>query len=263
MLKTITKEEFEKLPEALKEHYAEKDGKYMPQVEGMVAMSEHESMKGKLAEFRDNNIRVMKENETLQGKLKSFEGITPEEFQGMKAEYQSLKADKEKLTQMGAGSAADLPKLIEGFVSKAVKPLQDKLDAAERNRVEAEQKLQAKAIDEFITGYAVKAGVDPDVLPDVLERARKIFVYDPKEGTVNAMKGDLPIYSAVHPDQPLSAEEWLSTGLPKAFFKTSNGGGANGGAPVNNSARTLVKPDLQTIGKNLEEIASGKIAVVM
>lgn len=252
MLKIVTKEEFDKLPEALKEHYVEKDGKYVPQVEGLVPEGELAQTKAKLAEFRDNNIRVMKENDQLKEKLQGFDGINLEE-------YSRLKAEHEKLKQQGIGNSADLAKLFEQQIAKAVKPLQDKLDAAEAKSREADLRLAQKAVDEHITRFAVKAGVDPDVLPDVLQRARQVFTF--KDDAVVAMKGDLPIFSSERPDQPLGAEEWLST-LPKAFFKPSAGGGAHG-SDGNPAAKTLVRPDAVTIGKNLEDIASGKIAVTM
>ncbi len=252
LLKVITKEEFDKLPDTLKEHYVEKDGKCIPQVEGMVPESDLAQSKARLAEFRDNNVQVMKENEQLKGQLKPFEGVNLEE-------YATLKSENAKLKEMGAGSAAELPKLIEYYIGKAVKPLQEKLDLAERSRMEAQHKLQIKAVDEYITQYAVKAGVDPDVLPDVLQRARQVFTF--KDDQVIAMKGDLPIYSAEHPENPLDAEEWISTSIPKAFFKPSSGGGAEG-KPAAGSTRQIRMPSAVEFGKNLDDIASGKVTVV-
>lgn len=254
LLKIITKEEFEKLPDVLRAEYTEKDGKYVPQVEGMVPESELTTFKGKVTEFRDNNVRIMKENDELKGKLKTFEGINVDE-------YNSLKSENEKLKQFGAGSVSDLPKVIEGMITKAVTPLKEKLETSEREKQETANKLRQKAVDEYITGFAVKAGVDPDVLPDVLQRARQVFVS--KDEQVVAMKGDLPVYSAQDPSKPLGAEEWLSTALPKAFFKPSAGGGANGDGGRPGPGKTLVKPDAKTFGQNLEEIANGKIAVSM
>jgi len=54
MLRILSKEEFATLPEALREHYAEADGKYVPQVEGVA------ELRAKLAEFRETNIELMK-----------------------------------------------------------------------------------------------------------------------------------------------------------------------------------------------------------
>jgi hypothetical protein len=131
------------------------------------------------------------------------------------------------------------------------------LEASDQKAKEAEKRLQGKAVDEHITQYAVKAGIDPDVLPDVLMRARGVFQF--KDDQVVAMKGDLPLFSEKDPAKPLGADEWLA-GLPKVFFKPNFGGGAQGGG--GNTAQTLRAPSPTEFGKNLEGIASGKVQVV-
>jgi hypothetical protein len=253
MLKVITKEEFEKLPAALVEHYKEVNGKYAPQVEGAVPESELTATKAKLAEFRDNNIQLLKDKEALTGNLKKFDGIDP-------AEYATLKADKEKLAKKGAKDADDVEALIQRNVSAAVKPLVDELTGLKQERLTLKQQLEAEAVDKLISGVASKAGVDPDCMPSTLDLARKVFKF--KDGRVIALNGDSPLYSKEKPDQPLTAEEWLTTGIPKAFFKPSVGGGADGGNTHQGAGARLIKaPDAMTFGKNLEDIASGKAVV--
>lgn len=256
MLKVLSKEEYDKLSEALKEHYAESNGKYVPQVEGMVLESQLNEVKSKLAEFRDTNITVLKDRDKLKKQLEAFDGIDTEE-------YKALKAEKESLGKLGVNNSTDLPKVIESFVAKAVNPLKQELETAKAEREQAKHELQAKAVDTKITEAAIKAGILPDVLSDVVERAHKIFKY--VDGEVVARNGELPIYGK-DGSKPLSIEEWIGkpaeTSLPKAFFQPSSGGGANGGAGDRGAgAKVLSNPDAKTFGANLEDIATGKTIV--
>jgi uncharacterized protein YdcH (DUF465 family) len=242
------------VPEALKEFYTEKEGKYFLNAEGLTPETELKEAKAKISEFRDSNVRLMKRiDEELLPKLKTFDGLDPEE-------YKTLKAEKETFTKKGVKGADDIEALIQKNVSAAVKPLVDELTNIKQERLTLKQQLESKAVDEHITNVANKAGIDPDCLRPALTLAREVFKY--KDGKVIALNGDTPVYSKEHPDQPLTAEEWLPTGVPKAFFKPSAGGGADGGdTHKSGGARIIKMPDAVTFGKNLEDIASGKAVV--
>lgn len=253
-LKPVAKEEFEKLvPEGFREHYVEKDGKFIPQVEGAVPESDLLAAKAKLAEFRDNNIRLMKKiDEELTPKLKQFEGVDLEE-------YKALKAGKEDLEKKGVKDSKDIEGLIGKHVSAAIKPLETRLEQSEKRRIDAERALEMREVDQTLSGAAIKAGIMPDVLSDVLERGRKVFKY--QGGSVVALNGETPLYSTEKPEQPLTPDEWILS-LPKPFFKPNAGSGAaNEGKGAGRGVRILRNPTPMEMGRYAKEIASGEMAV--
>lgn len=71
----------EEVPEAHRELYVEKDGKFSLAVDGLVG-------KDKLDEFRSNNVQLKKQIEDLQSK---FDGVDPELFREL-----NEKAEKER-----------------------------------------------------------------------------------------------------------------------------------------------------------------------
>lgn len=251
----VSQEELAALPEAVRGHYAERDGKLTlaldGQLPGFVPESEHASTRAKLNEFRDTNIRVLKERDELTGKLKIYEGIDPEE-------YRSLKAGREGLKKKGVEAPDDIEALIARHVQAAVKPLQERIGAHEQERTKLRGQLEAKEVETRITEAAVAAGVLPDLLPDVLERARKTFQY--RDGKVVAMNGDQPVYGR-DGEKPLTVEEWLP-GLPKPFFKPSSGGGADGAKGARPNVRQLVNPTPAQMGENIDAIIKGDVVVV-
>lgn len=72
MFKVYSKKE--DVPQALLEHYAEKDGKWVPQLEGGGA-GDDDGDKGKLAEFRSNNLKLQSQIDELKQKLGTFSDI--------------------------------------------------------------------------------------------------------------------------------------------------------------------------------------------
>jgi len=199
------------VPEALKEFYVEKDGRFMLSVEGMVPEEEHLRTKVKLNEFRDNNVVLLKKiDQELQPKLHQFEGVDPEE-------YRTLKAKEAALKQKGV----DTPDDVSAQIAKAMKPLQDKLLEQEKERAKLIEEGVMRDFDKDLTQIAIKAGNNPVFMPDIIERARKVFKYI--DGKVVAKDGDGVAYD--DKGNPLSIESWTPS-LPREFLLPSSGGGA-------------------------------------
>jgi hypothetical protein len=97
----------------------------------------------------------------------------------------------------------------------------------------------------------------------VLNRGRKVFKF--QEGNIVAFEGDKPVFD---PDgSPLTATAWV-TDLAKSadfLFKPSGGGGAAGGAKGEGAGagKTLTNPSSAEFSKNLADIASGKVEVLI
>ena len=96
-----------------------------------------------------------------------------------------------------------------------------------------------------------------------LGTARREKLGGGEDGSVVAMKGDEPVYSNKKPSEALTPAEWATDMLPEQaphLFPPSGGGGAHhqggpGGRKIDN--------DAVTFGKNIEDIAAGKVTVNM
>lgn len=258
----LSKTEVDALPEAVRGAYKDTNGTFNldPAVlalanDGMVPESDYTRIKAGLAEFRDNNIALIKERDVVNVKLKAFDGVDV-------AEYQTLKEGKTKLEKVGIKGNEDLATLIADQVAKAIRPVQDNLNTMTQERETLKRQVAANAVDDHIRTAALKAGARENAIDDVLHRGRQVFTS--VDGKVVAMDGDKPKFSEADPGKPLGAEEWVTT-LAKTndfLFKPSGGGGAGGGGGGNGGSKTvLTNPDAATFGRNIADIASGKVEV--
>lgn len=242
-------ESLDGLPEAVKSEYEQRaDGKFVLKLEGTHPTLEEANRK--VAEFRDNNIALVKDKAMLEGRLKGFDGVDPMEYATLKTRV----ADFEK--KGGVKDPADIETRIRTAVEAAVKPINEKLTAAEQAREESNRRLAFRDLETALTEAGLKVGVDEKALPDFINRGLEIFDLD---GT--AKDGDTPLFSKDKPSEPLSMLEW-ATGLASEaphLFKKSGGGGAGGGAGA--GGKKVVSSDPLVIGQNLEKIAKGEVVV--
>jgi hypothetical protein len=221
---TLTSQaEVDALPEAVRALYVPKDGRFALDVIGVVPESDANATRLKLAEFRDNNIRLLKEQDEAKARFAKFDGIDPEEFK-------ALKAEKDKLAKRGVKTDEDLGAIIQKAIADATKPLGEKLALIEADREKLKRDLDATALREAIAAVGTKKGVKTKALSYVVDKARELFrVVD---GKVLAADG---VFSPVHPTDPLTPDEWLDA-LAKTddfLFEPNTGGGAAGSSSVN------------------------------
>lgn len=250
-----TKTEFDALPEAVRAEYTEKDGKWLLNVEGMVTKTEHDELKVKVAEFRDNNKTLFEENKELKPLKEKLKGIT--DLDAYLAEHNTLKAQVDEFKKKGITDVSG----VQAAIDAALQPVKDQLKTAETARVEAEKRANESRFRELITADATKAGVRPTSVRHVLREAEEKFEF--KNGAI------VPKAGVKHPTDPLkdlTPLDWLGE-LAKTdenLFGESSGGGAGDGRqrvpPAN--VRQLINPSPEEMGKNMDDIASGKAVVV-
>lgn len=255
----LSREEFEKLPEAIKEHYAASGEGYALDTD---AGSEYKS---KVDEFRINNVALMKEREALKDRVKQFEGIDPEAARTAAArlieiEEQGLKDDNK------------IDELVEKRVERMSADFKNKYGALEERNVELEQRtsvtekqLHTKMVESGIAGAIVAVGsVRKGALPDIMARAHSVWKLDDNLELV-AMNGDQPIIGA-DGKSPLTPEEYASALLQDApfFFEGSSGAGGKGGTAADAGAggKSVAAGDKVAFGANLEAIAKGEVQVL-
>ena len=238
----------EDIPENLQEYYIEKDGGFHLQADGLVP-------KTTVDEFRNNNIKLTKELEKVQNTLN---GVNVEEYKQLKEEKQLI--DDQKLIDAGK---------VEEVVLSRTEKLRNTLEA-EANKYREIAELNERKVNDLISQQnamtinnrlkdeAIKAGVAPTALQDVLSRGSQIWQV--QDNTIVAMQNDTPLYSK-NGSAKLTMQEWLEDLSEEAphLYKSSSGGGATGGGSL--GARKVSRLDQGALNTNLEAIASGKVVV--
>lgn len=257
-----SKSELDALPKDVQSEYQEKDGRFILNVEG--DLPSHLELKTKVAEFRDNNVKLLKEIDEkykpLETKLAKYEGIDADEAK-------RLLAEKKELEKKGIKAPNDLEKAIKDAVEAATKPLTERLETADREAKEAQRRASEVEFDRLSDEYAIKRGVRQNSLRHVRREMRDVF--ELKDGRL------VPKPGQKHPDDPLKELD------PDAFlqklkstdanlFAESSGGGAGGngggagtgGAGVRADVKILKNPTPAEMGRHMDEIATGKMVVV-
>ena len=210
------------VPEALREHYAEKDGKFHLAADGMVA-------KERLDEFRERNITTSKELDAFRAQ---FDGIDPAEAR--KLMERSQKERDKKLIDAGK-----VDELVAERVA-AMRGEHDKVVAGLNGTTnKLTKQLEGLLIDSALRDAAAKSGVKASAVEDVLLRGRQVFRLH--DGNAVAMDGERSVFGT--DGEPLTMAAWVGGLAERAshLFEPSQGGGAskaNPGAPAGKKSMT-------------------------
>lgn len=239
------------VPEALHPEYEEKDGKFVlkldGEIPGFVRAADHGDLKQKVDRFRDNYTALMKRAKEIAGVDEMDDDLTP-----LRTTVESMKS---RLAKISSGSES-----LQEQIQKAIKPLQEKLDRSEAERVTAQERASKALLRENIGSALTKAGAHPGALGFLLDQSEKVF--EVKDDRVAARDGHF-----TEQGEPVTPSDWLVTAA-KEFdfaFKRSAGGGARGGASngePGGGANTLRNPTPEQLGAHMDDIASGKIQIV-
>lgn len=248
----------DKIPEAVRSEYQQKDGKYHLSIEGTPAgfapASDLAAANGKVVEFRDKNIQLLQEVEPLRRLKTDFDGIDA-------AAAKDALAQVDALGKKGVKKADDLATAIKSAVDAAMAPLNEKLTAAERaaadNAKRADESLFRSAIGEKFS----KAGGKGKALDFVVGQAASVF--EVKDGKIVAKSNQ---FSADKPGDPLGVDEWLTVQARENDFAFEPSGGS-GAAPVKGAlglkpGQTVLRdPTPRQLGEAAADIKAGKIKV--
>ncbi len=191
------------------------DGKFYLEVEGAVS-------KTKLDEFRENNVRVLKE-------LDKYKGIDPSKYADL-LKLQA-KADEKKLIDAG-----ELDKVVEQRVGQMRTTYITEIDTLTKANSVAQRQLESLLIDSAVRDAAIKSGVQPTAVEDVLLRAKATFQI--KEGVPMPVDSAGSTIYGKDGSTPMSIADWTSSLKKQAphLFQGSSGGGANGGTRMGSEA---------------------------
>lgn len=202
----------DEIPEGLKAHYTETDGRFILQADGIVP-------KNRLDEFRDSNINLKKQLETANGKLAQVDGLDIE--QARKLIEQANKQKDRKLMEAG-----EVDKLLDRRTSALKSNYEEQINNLTAERDNLNLSLAKREIDTAVLEAAQKNGVQKTATEDVLNRARRIFSM--QQGRATAQDGNEPIYNTN--GDPLTVSEWVTQLAQDAphLFSQNTGGGATG-----------------------------------
>jgi predicted phage tail protein len=191
----------------------------------------------KLDEFRERNIEMARKLEQLEPAMERYKnlvGDNPDEFG---VELTALR-DVNKRVKDGELKTHDE---IEQAIQDRVKAIRDGYeDNAKALRTEAQtfrqradtlaQELDRTKVAGEVTAAVIApdSGVRPEALPDVLERAYRLFKVE--NGSLVPKQGEATIFGSNGAD-PMTPAEWLVKLRDQAphYFKGNGGGGAAGG----------------------------------
>jgi len=192
----------------------------------------------KLDEFRNNNIAVSKERDTLKSFKDLWAPIIGEDPDAFKADVERLRTVDQEVKDGKLKGSKDIEAEVNRRVETMKTGYETRLQAAEQARVAAEAtakdadtRFKRSIVDRAITDAVLneKSGAEPRALPDIIERAAKVFAVG-DDGKLTPKEGEAIIYGA-DGATPMTPNEWLGKLKESApyFFKASGGGNAGGG----------------------------------
>lgn len=220
-------ETLDQVPEWLRNDVKEANGK----IEADVVQST------KVNEFRDNNIKLATERDALLKEKEILTTLVGEDVEAFKTEIETLRKTQQEVNDGKLKGSDAIAKEVEsrvqnlkGDYEKQIQTASKEVVAWKEKAVSLETKLKNTHIDRAITSAVLdeNSGVDPRALPDILERARKVYTVEGDDKLV-AKQGEAIIYGS-DGATPLPPNEWLEKLKEEApyFFKKSEGGGATG-----------------------------------
>jgi len=190
------------IPAEVKSFYVERDGAFVLDAE----------LHPKVDELRQRNVDLLKEIATWKQR---FDGIDPEAVR-------ALAEEKRKLEEAAQLKAGEFEKVLAARTAETVKAL-----AAERAlREAADKRLAVVMIDDAVRDAALKRGVIPSALPDVMARARGALRL--VDGQVRVFDGETMLMGK--DGNPMISAEWVDDLGTKAshLFQANAGSGAAG-----------------------------------
>jgi hypothetical protein len=129
--------------ETVASFYKQEGTKWVLQVKGAVPQTKFAEVEGKVSEFRTNNIALKKQIEDLS---------------------------------KAAPNAGDIEKIVETRVSEMKTNYETQLTALAQEKTQLSTNLERVVLSDAVKTAATEYGVLPSALPDVLARAKEMFV---------------------------------------------------------------------------------------
>lgn len=220
------------IPDTLRDIVVEENGKHVIDVVPQV----------KLAEFRDNNVKLSKEKETLTSTLNGYKNLVGEDLEEFGTELTELRQTRQRVKDGELVENTNLETALAQRTQSMKADFENQLGEERKNTQtwkkkaeESDGKYKRSILEKAFTDVVLdeKNGVEPKALPDIINRASSVFHVE-AEGQLIPRNGEHTIFGS-DGASPMTPKEWVAKLKDDApyFFKGSTGGGAapggNGG----------------------------------
>ncbi len=216
--------------EPLREFYAEKDGKFVLQAEGLTPTA-------RVNEFRDNNLALKRQIDELTSR---YDGVDPDKFREL-SEREQKQRDRKLI------DAGKVDELVAERVAAMKADADKQIGTRDASLAALTKQLESVLVDNAIRDHAAKASVRPTAIEDALLRAKQVFRL--QDGKAVPMEGDKPIYGK--DGEPMTMGEWfggLSERAPH-LFETSAGTGATGSTwAAATGSKSMTRAQFEALG---------------
>lgn len=199
------------IPEPLREHYVEKDGKFVLDAEGVEDVT---GLKRSLE----------RERKAAQDLAAKYKGIDPEKYKAAVEKLEALE-DKELI------DAGKVEELLKVRTERMRQDYDTRLATVTEQNGTLSKELEKLLIDNSIQAAAIAHKVQKTALADALGRGRSVFRL--VDGKAIPHKPDGSVWYGKDGNTPLSADEWvggvLVTDAPHLFEQSTGGGTPPGG----------------------------------
>lgn len=225
----VVVESLDNVPEAIREEYVERDGRYVLELNGAFSVEDRDRLQGALKKERD-------EHKSTKERLRSYGELTPEKASELNGRIEELElqieangseddeARQKKIDELAERRALARVKPVE----RQLKSLQDELQniAGERDQLRAE-KTRAKIVGSVTSPALLKElGVNSDAVEDIELWALHNFEIDDDGNTVSKETLGTP---GLSPKDVFA--DMKQQGKRRHWFGPTVGAGAGGGRP--------------------------------
>lgn len=198
------------VPEALRDYYVERDGKWVPEVPAL-----HTALDGE----RQQRATATRRANELEAKVRDLE-----------ARLAANPAPADPGTGGGAADGEAVARLKREY-DERIKAIEQKFEAAEKARVEAEQKLDETSLSDALRSTLLEMGVPKSAVEDLVNLPKFRQPWRKTDGGEFApYEGDMPRLDPDNPKRHMTAKAYAREYLKENphWLPPSTGGGASG-----------------------------------
>jgi hypothetical protein len=219
----------EGLPEAVREHYVERNGKFEIVVNGVKTQGDVDRVMGSLKKERE-------EHDITKAKLRSFGEFTPETVEATLAELEDTRLQLAAIKKEGGPADEDIEKLVESRTQQRVKPIERKLSQLTTqleeltgvNKSLIHEKTRGNILADVLeAGRLKEVGIDADALApgaDVELWAERVFERTEDGKTIS--KEGVGVTPGLSPKEVFI--DLKASGQRRHWFGVTQGAGAPG-----------------------------------
>lgn len=240
----LTIDKLDDVPEGQRDLYEEREGKFYLTVEDAVP-------RGRLDEFRANNIKLLKEIDEIK---KQYGGMTAEQLKELKESHDILMAEKEKQKEDELVKDKNIEELKAEWTKKLVKERDKGFAERDQEITALKGQLRKLQITNQLTQAAVSAKLNDWAVKDAVRLGEMEFDLDEKGNPVAYdLQGGTRTMRYGKDGEPLTIAEWLGEQVaarPGWLPASTGGGGQHQNGPGARGSSKKRRSEMSTAEKS-------------